>query len=106
MPEQPRQVVEPGTLPSWLLDQSEFWIDPQGYQHHIATLDRAMVEFVIVYLFSYASRVRMAWSMEEKQSFDTDQKPRMWLLTKPAVRALIERLAIINRMEMMDDENH
>lgn len=98
-----QQVVEAGKLPAWVFDQNRYWIDPQGYQREITTMDRESVEFVIDFLFSYASRMRMAWSMEQRETFDTSQKPRRWLMTKPGVRALFERLAILNKMEEPDD---
>lgn len=105
-PAQPQPVVEPGTLPAWLLDQTEVWIDPQGYQHRIADLDREMVEWVIYYLFSYASRVRMAWSMEKQETFDTSQKARRWMMTKPGFKALIERLAVLNKIDDFREETY
>lgn len=104
VPAQPKRVVKPGTLPSWLFDQDEVWIDPNGYQHRISDLDREMVEFLITYLFSYASRVRTAWAMETKQTFDVEQRAKRWLLTTPGMRALIERLAIINKIEQLREE--
>lgn len=97
--ELPEPVVTPGTLPSWLFDQDEFWIDTEGFQHHIDELDRETVEFVISYLFSYASLIRSGWSMETKQTFDVKQKPRRWLLTKPGPRALFERFVLLNKAE-------
>lgn len=93
-----RPVVEPGHLPSALLDQEEHWIDPQGYGHDIADMDEEFVTYVLDHLLGNARRIREMWSTEMRETYDTTQKARRWMLDRPAVVALMrQRVAEYDR---------
>jgi hypothetical protein len=85
-------VVEPGTLPARLFDQTEVWVTPDGYQHRIDEFDADFCYWIINYLLTYARRFRNQWSAELRESFDTEQKAREWMIRRPAVRAFMAQV--------------
>lgn len=88
----PQRVVEPGTLPSRLFDQTDIWIDPQGFQHRIAEMTEENVKWVLDYILANARGLREAWSTELRKTYDTKQKARRWVLDRPVTVALMRRL--------------
>jgi hypothetical protein len=87
-----KPIVEPGTLPSRLLDQTEMWVTPDGYQHRIDEFDADFCYWIINYLLVYARRFRDQWSAELRQTYDTEQKAREWMIRRPVMRAFMAQL--------------
>lgn len=85
-------VTEPGRIPTGLLDQTQRWVDPQGFEHAIAELPDNFVLYVLDFVLANAKNLRDAWSVEQRQTYDTEQRARRWMLERPAVIALMARL--------------
>lgn len=83
--------VPPGTLPSYLLDQREQWVTPQGVFVRIENMDLEFLTFVIDYLLAHARRLRDGWATEQRQTYDTSQKARVWMLQRPVMLELMRR---------------
>jgi hypothetical protein len=84
--------VKPGTLPSAMLDQRESWITPDGYSHALTEFDADFCYWIITYLITYAKRLRDQWSSELRETYDTDQSAREWMIRRPVVRAFMQQL--------------
>lgn len=91
-PNAPRPVVEPGTMPSWLFSQHKWWIDPHGFQHRIDELSLDDCYGYINTLLTYSRRWREQWATELRETYDTQQRPRDWMIRQPIVRAFMARI--------------
>lgn len=89
---QQRPVVQAGTLPSRLLDQADVWVTPDGFQHRIVEFDAEFCYWIINYLLLYARRIREQWSTELRKTYDTEQRPRDWMIRRPVMRAFMAQL--------------
>lgn len=88
----PRPAVPPGHFPTELLDQQDAWVNPGGYLERIAEMPEDKLVFYINFLMGTAKRLREQWSVEQQQTFDTEQHARVWILHRPATTALFRRL--------------
>lgn len=93
MAAQPQRVVESGVFPAWLFDQTEFWIDPNGFQHRIADLPVDTCKHFLDMMLANARQMREHWAFETKQVYDNDQRARRWMLDQPVIVALMQRIA-------------
>lgn len=84
-------VVQPGTLPTVLLEQEEQWVNPHGYAESIPHLTSDQCEFYIDHLLANARSIRQTWATETQQSYDEHERSRRWMLKRPVMRAMMRR---------------
>jgi hypothetical protein len=85
-------IVKPGTYPIGMLDQRVYWVGTDGRAYDIKTLTADEILWALDYSLANAAKLRTTWSMAKKEGYDVKQRARKWMLTRPAVRALLVQL--------------
>lgn len=81
------------SLDTALFEQTEFWLTPDGRTVRIEDMPHDMLLFVIDYMLTHAKRMRDAWSAEQRRTYDQTEKPRRWMLRRPAICAMLKEYA-------------
>lgn len=94
--------VEAGRLPTYVLEQSEWWVNGQGEAIRVADMDERYRRTVVAFLARKGEMLRWSWALmyarmlpldddvadellDAEQSMPFDQ----WLHTRPLVKALL-----------------
>lgn len=90
-------IVAPGELPPLLIDQTRYWVDPYGHTEDVKGMGEAEALFALDVLLANSAHLRDAWATALRQTYDTDQRARQWMLKRKLTRTLMRRLLEIER---------
>lgn len=93
-----------GAFPVEILDRPELWVDPAGRAHRVADIqDREVILWGLDYLLANSRFLREAWTAKTKQTYDTEQRSRRWMLDKPLVRSLMRQLVALDHKQEVQE---
>lgn len=88
----PEAVVQPGVFPVAQLDQRIIWVGTDGCAYRI---DQFEIEDCVAFMdwsLANAKMLREQWSSAKRETYDETERPRRWILNRPAIRAMMAQI--------------